>query len=508
MTSTHPAAESYAGWAFDVLTSPGTALTKKSIDKAFSPNHEHPPFAKFVMGGAQSVMKRLGFARLDGARAGVAFLCALLCAVMSLVLLETYGGAAAIIGPVLLLSLPRFVFHSQVATLDVPVAAMVFLTASAFFWSLRSKKRALLCGILFGFALLTKLNAPFAAIPATLYILLQRGHEIRLRRDTQPGVALPDIPLVLWSMAIVGPIVFLLGWPWLWFDTFPRIGAYFGFHLKHYPIFLFYEGVIFSKPFAPWHMPFTMAAACIPAPIIVLGLLGAADGVRQLARMVFRPRRLTTSEAFTGYIFLQAAFAISIVAFLNVPKYGGEKLFMPFFPFFVVLAVRGLQIVARSASRVFGTRRLATLTLLVGIAASVPGFLGSYATRGGYGLSYYSAAFGGLRGAVARGYERTYYDIADKPLARWLDENAQGKKVHFEPNHKEYARTYRWLKRDGKINKVLLTKKRKDADLIVLTHERRWKNYPALRERLRSSQVVYEKQIDGVPLYTVYEKTK
>jgi len=140
--------------------------------------------------------------------------------------------------------------------------------------------------------------------------------------------------------------------------------------------------------------------------------------------------------------------------------------------------------------------------------AVLPGYLGTVKTFGGFGLSYYSESIGGLRGATAYGYERTYYDIADKELATWLDDNAGKKTIHFEPNHKEYVRTYRWLKKGRRIRQSVKLSKSKDADLVVLTHERRWKTYPGLYARYRGWKVVHEKRIDGVPLYTVYENPR
>lgn len=208
---------------------------------------------------------------------------------------------------------------------------------------------------------------------------------------------------------------------------------------------------------------------------------------------------------------LQAVFSVAVVAVSDVPRYGGEKLFQPFFPFFCVLAARGVVVVrdavvllAHLGDRV--QHRRAAVTVVVVVAGVAPGVKGSVDFAGGTALSYYGEGVFGLRGAVARGYERTYYDVADKDLARFLDEHAAGQKVHFEPNHKEYARTYRWLKRDGVIAKdrVVLVDSEAAADVVVLTHERRWSTYPALREKYRGRPVLHELRKDGVPLYTVY----
>ncbi|MCP4499320.1 MAG: glycosyltransferase family 39 protein [Deltaproteobacteria bacterium] len=571
-----PAGVRYAGWLGDAVTQPSKAFDQKYIDAAFRFNSEHPPFAKYVIGIAHYIGHRaLGiFGPLDSARAGVSFFCALMLAFMLRLLWRPFGPFAALFAALATLALPRFLFHSQVATLDVPVAAMVVITVAAIFFAEApitsdglpaksgtvlgeqnsiARRWAFLCGILFGFALLTKLNAPFLAIPATLWAIALRWRGFRFVpsetpgsspatgdvNGTQPNLRVPAIPRSLLWMLFLGPVVFVAGWPWLWTEGFKRFGGYVAFHMKHYPIYLFYEGEIYDKPFAPWHMPFTMAWAVIPLPLLLLGLVGSAFAVRACWRLLKsaddegRALSLSVQDKLLSLIGLQAFFAIAAVAFSNVPKYGGEKLFMPFFPLFMILAAYGLHVLVKSVADVFSSspksfaffradgeegpsdaglhqkkRSTRGVILVVSCAfcALLPGVMGSVKTFGGFGLSYYSESIGGLRGATAYGYERTYYDIADLELAHWLDENAGKRSIHFEPNHKEYVRTYRWFKKGKKVRQNLKLSKKKDADLVVLTHERRWKTYPSLVERYATWEVVYEKRIDGVPLYTVFRK--
>jgi len=520
-----PAAKSYAGWLGDVVTQPTSAFTRASIDRAFKPNNEHPPVAKFAMGVAHAVFHRATglLSDLDGARAGTSLLCALLCAVLVLLCWRPLGPLVALAAPVVLLSLPRFLFHSQVATLDVPVAAMVVFTTAAFFWGETNARAAWSSGIVFGLAMATKLNAPFAVFPATLYALVGRWRAFGFARArttgttrTSPGLIVPPIPRALLAMAVIGPVVFLAVWPWMWFDTLPRLGAYFGFHLGHYPILNLVDGEVYTKPHAPWHFAFTMAGAAMPLPVVVLGLVGAWRALRSVATLARAARPdgalpdVDEGERLRALVVMQAAFAIGIVAFLPVPKYGGEKLFMPFFALFAVLAADGARVVVESV-RALAPRVQTTATFaVVVVLAVIPGVKGSADTFGGYGLSYFSETVGGIRRMVAKGYERTYYDIADKPLARALDallvdEKPSELRVRFEPNHKEYARTYRWLANTGVISRrVKLVGDVKKADVVVLTHERRWAQYPGLLEEFSSFEVLHEKRIDGVPLYTVY----
>lgn len=506
-----PAASSYASWLGQLVTAPSQALTQTRIDAAFRPNHEHPPGAKLVMGITGAVLHDgLGvMGALDGARAGVALLAALLLAVLVLWLWEPLGPLTALAAPALLLSLPRFFFHSEVATLDVPVACAVVVVVVAFHRAEKSPGWALACGVLFGLALLVKLNAPFAVFPCLLWTLALRWRGFSLSGGT---VELPPIPRALVWMALLGPLLFLTLWPWLWFGTAERLGAYLAFHLRHYPILLFYEGEVWEEPFAPWHAPFVLGFGAMPVTVVALGLLGAGRAAAALARALRgadatgEAPGVSPADRLRALVLLQAAFAIGIVAFLKVPKYGGEKLFMPFFPLWCVLAADGLALLG-SALAVLAPRLPTRLTAPMALAlALAPGLWGTVKHHGGFALSYYGELVGGLRGAVARGYERSYYDVADKELARLLEREARGLSVHFEPNHKEYVRTYRWLADDGVIAGVRLVKERARADLVVLTHERRWSSYPALLAELEALTPIAEKRIDGVPLWTVYRR--
>jgi hypothetical protein len=513
-----PAGMRYAQWVGDVFADPARALTAAGIDAAFSPNHEHPPFAKFVFGAAHGVLHEgLGvLGALDAARAGTALFAAVLAATMVLWTWRALGPLASLTGVVLLSTLPRFFFHSEVATLDVPVATMVVIVTALFCWAGDRFGRGIVTGVVFGLACLTKLNAPFAALTLAGFALLERWRAFAVEPGATPAerpmVRLPTPPWSLLAMALIGPVVFVVGWPWLWHDTTARIGAYVAFHLKHYPILLFFDGEIWEKPFAPGRASFVLGFGSMPIIVVALGVLGAIAGARSLLTVARTANADATAstpkDRVLALALLQAALSMGVVALSDVPRYGGEKLFMPFFPLFCVLAGQGAAMVV-DAAKAFAPRLPPPVVVgvVVGLAA-LPGVVGCVRHAGGFALSYYGELVGGLRGAVARGYERTYYDVADKELARLLDQRARGLRVHFAPNHKEYVRTYRWLRRDGVIARdgVALVDKRGQADVVVLTHERRWATYPALREELRGWTVVGEKRIDGVPLWTVHRR--
>ena len=267
-----------------------------------------------------------------------------------------------------------------------------------------------------------------------------------------------------------------------------------------------------TKPFAPARAVLEMAVITIPVVVVVLGLLGGISATVSLRRIVQGATADGVGHAARDRVLalalLQAVFAVGVVAVSAVPRYGGEKLFMPFFPFWCVLAGQGVVVVVDAVAGLLPCVRRGAVVAVVVVAAALPGIVGTAHFFGGYALSYYGELTGGLRGAVSRGHERTYYDVADKELARWLDQNARGLKVNFQPNHKEYVRTYRWLRKDGVIAKgsFTLVDRLEAADVVVLTHERRWSTYPALREQTRGFRLLHEKRVDGVPLYSVMRR--
>jgi len=503
-----PAGIAYASHTGRVLTLDLRALTRAEVDRAFDQNHEHPPFAKWVMGVCYFLFHQWThlLPALDAARMGVVLLATALAFMLALFAHAWRGPLAAVVAVVALFSMPRFFFHAHVATLDVPVACLYFATAYAFWRSRRSARWAAFAGVVFGLALLTKLNAPFALLPIVVFALVERW---RAFARPEPGhFALPAIPLGLLSMLIVGPLLFVALWPRLWFDTIKRLGEYIAYHLNHYPIYFYYLGRLYEQPFAPWHAPFVMAFVTTPLILIAAAVAGLF-GLRGL-RDFFCARPAAAGAAEEGghalYVLLHAFTTIGTVAFLGSPKYGGVKLFLPLFPFIALLVAAGVDIavdaVLRLVPRLVARRDLVQVAL--GVLVLAPAAAVTLASHP-FELSYYSAGVGGLRGATAIGFERQYYDVADKELAAWFNANApQSATVHFEPNNKEYLKTYRWLARDGYLRNDINVTGNSSATYQVLTHERRWATYPDLATHYARSAVVYEKRIDGVPLYSVY----
>lgn len=511
-----PAGISYADWLGRALTFDGGAWSRRGIDAAFQINHEHPPVAKYVFGICHALFSGL-FGPYDAARIGTVLFSTLTAALLLFLAVTHLGRRRGLLvgglSVLFLLLLPRFYFHSHAATLDVPVAAMYLFASALALRGERSTGAALLCGPVFGLASATKLNAPFLLAPYLLFVLLTRRGPIRRAGGpiSKRSIHFPPVPLAIVSMAVAGPLVFFLVWPWMWFDTVNRVSEYVAFHLNHYGIYFLYFGRIYDKaPFAPWHAPVTMAAVTVPLATSMLALIGVGFGLPAIRRR-FRFNDASDDETRReGDLLLTAIFhavaSVLVVAFSGGPKYGGAKLFMPFFPFWCLLAGFGAVALYEHAKVSLGRRWLPAAAVASAVVSSVALQL----RFGAYALSEYNGLAGGLRGATALGFERQYYDVAFRDLAAWLNDNApKNLRVHFLPNNWEYVRTYKWYRKDGRVRRdIRVVRSEAQAQWIVITHERRFARYGNDLMRHRNERILAEKVIDGVPIWTVLEARK
>ena len=396
-------AESYVSWYGLLVKSPQVALQAQTIQQYWEINHEHPPFDK-VWSGIFWASTRNVLGDITAHRLGNILLVGLLAAILYFAVAQGYGRTAGFAAAGALLTMPRFFFHAHLAALDVPTTVTIFLVCWIFWQTIdrRGFKWTLLLGIAFGIAASTKING-LVEIPVVLFLwafVFRRQRYIFVR-------------LVL--MGVIGCIVWLGSWPWLYFDTLSRLREYFVFLLvNHYQIAQWYRGRLYLPP--PWHYPFVITLAVLP---LSLTLLAAVGTIRVLLQ--FRNERL-------GWLLIiSALFPILMFAFKLSEAYDGERLLMPSFPFIAALAGIGFgslfQEVKRYAIKWNQPRWANALILLLTGLAFLPQVLeasGMYPHL----LSYYSETVGTLPGAVKMGFETTYWAETYYEALPYLNKNA------------------------------------------------------------------------------------
>jgi hypothetical protein len=378
---------SYAEWWGRVFRGDVSAFRQAEIEAAWILNHEHPPLQKCSSGFAQrwfgAMLPGLAAIRLPSALWFALAACSLYLFTRGI-----WGRRGALFAALAFMTMPRVFAHAHLLALDMPIAAWFFITAALMSHALKrnSWPWALLAGLAFGFALMSKLNAFFLPV-----LLLPWGLVYHRARW----------PKMLAALLLVGPAVFWMGWPWLWIDFVPHLREYLAFHARHAAYNVWYLGRIHE--YAPWHYPLVMAAVATPALLLAMAALGAVQSWR---------RRRTDPDRTLLLLGLAVALLPSVLP--TSPKYNGIRLFLPAFPFLAALAGGGFAFLQeRIVGRLWSDRpeaaRLSVLIcVVVGAALLWPGMAQVRLTHP-YQLAYYSSAVGGARGAAERGFETIYW---------------------------------------------------------------------------------------------------
>ena len=209
----------YAAWWRGVMSGQ-RELGEASITATFGGpgatdnNREHPPLIKTASGMSEHWLHdRLGLLdELTAYRLPSAVLHGLLVALVAAFASGAWGLLAGVVSALAMLLMPRALFHAGLACFDGPITALWFATLWAYHRALTSPRVAWLAGALFGLALATKHNAlllPLALAPHYLAVSWRAGLRRRLY-----------LPL---SFAVLGPLVLVALWPWLWFEPLPHL---------------------------------------------------------------------------------------------------------------------------------------------------------------------------------------------------------------------------------------------------------------------------------------------
>ena len=371
-----------------------TPFSAKVLDTAwYAGKDQQPPLVKVVSGlgqrwltpilGEWAAMRLPSILLFAVAVTGLFLLCA-----------PSWGRIAGLFAALSLLLMPRPFAHAHYAALDAPIAALSLLTIIAFLRLAEhdSFRWAAIAGVAFGLALLTKLNAFFLPIMVIAWALLCARH------------ALPKAALALF---VIGPAVFFIGWPWLWHSPLERLADYLAFHLRHYPVDVFYLGKMYH--YAPWHYPWVLTAITTPTPVLLLSLFGLVNLAG--ARTPQQEQR----QAIALLLAIGAGVSLLFSSLPFAPKYNGVRLFLPAFPFIAGLAGAGLGLVTGALRSGFARWQWGERAHLGrGLAAALafvlllPTLLGVTATHP-HQLAYYNALVGGPLGARARGFETIYW---------------------------------------------------------------------------------------------------
>jgi 4-amino-4-deoxy-L-arabinose transferase-like glycosyltransferase len=493
------AAKSYASWISHLFSDPTAAFTRESIDRAWAYNWEHPAWMKLSFAWSWLAHKHLGLFPNES----LAFrFPGMLTAGLLLWLIYAWGASlmrrqGALFAALAFALMPRVFYHSHLACFDIPITFFVTLTAYTYWRALADRRWIPFVGLAFGLALATKHNSWMLPGIFLIHFLWIRRDEARADRIERSSIAwLP-------SMLIVGPLVLMGTWPWLWYDSWSRLLGYVTFHLRHVHYTYQYLGVSYFEPPVPVSAPFVMTLFTVSLTVLALSALGLYHQ-REGLRPPWRLAPGDTTSRRTEVLWLGCMLApLLAIALPSSPIFGGTKHWIAAYPFLALFAGWGLVAVSERAEvEVWTGRRwpswaFAALCLLPGGAET--------AHSHPFGLSHYMPVAGGVPGAADLGMNRQFWGFTTGSLAQWIGSKLpDGGSVWICDTT---AGAWAMLQRDGSIpSNVRAASSMSSADLVLVHHEahfnevdyQAWVAYQSVRP-------VFVLRYDGVPIISVYE---
>jgi 4-amino-4-deoxy-L-arabinose transferase-like glycosyltransferase len=446
------AARQYNAWNFD--------FSDAGLVKTFGYNHEHPGFAKILMGWTWSLTGlgatgfRLGAILLTAIGAAFTFL-------FGAKLRDTPTGLCAVI---MYFAAPHVFYHAHLACFDAPVTGLIVASTYAFWRSTESKRWIAPACIFWGLALATKHNAVFTLGGFVIASALMKR-----------------APLSLVLMPIAGLVIFYVFYPYGWHHPLQRIGAYYAYHAhhEHYPVDFF--GTLYTKPPFPIGYAFRMTALTVPLVTLVLGCIGLV--------------RVAKREWGPVLLLLGALIPPLVISFPTVPIFGGTKHWMPMMPFFCIAAASVLVEIARSNRTALA---LSALALALPIADTI--------RTHPHGQTYFNELVLGHQGAAYAGLPRTFWGGDGRAMLDTLNRKAEeGAKVF---THRMNVGDWRQYRDDGLVRKDLVqVKTPAEADWGLMYHQREHQEVEYLYWQ-RGGVLVDTLMFDGVPLVSLYALPK
>jgi 4-amino-4-deoxy-L-arabinose transferase-like glycosyltransferase len=512
------AARAYQGW-FDLLWSdPAAAFQRASVDRYWAVNHEHPSLMKVLFSFSHQLFHdKLRFIpesgtayRLPGMAMG-----ALCVSVLYLWGSRVLGRAPGVFAAVAFALLPRVFYHAHLACFDVPVTTMWLVASYAYFRALQSGRRRWVwgSGLLYGLLLETKHNAWILPIALGVHLLVIYGAEL-LAHQRLPR---PVVPRPLWAMAILGPVVFLALWPWMWFEPWQRFPDYVRFHTQHEYYNMEFLGQTYWKPPMPEGYAWLMTVATVPLVTLLLGIVG---GFAALVLVREGPEPATNakhavvlkpllSSPSSAQFFWLVALLVSYAPWWSskTPIFGGTKHWMTAYPFLCLLAAKGFSMLCAqlrewAAERKLSERAIVPATFALLSVAPLVMTIHSHP----FALSFYTPVVGGAAGAATRGLNRTFWGYTTGSLADFLNERAAPDASVFV--HDTALQSWEMLREDGRIRSDLRgTLAIHQSSLALYHHEQHmaaveyqiWVDYDTVvPARIET--------YDGVPVVWVYER--
>lgn len=449
---------------------------KNSIDRYFKFNREHPTFMKNFFGFSYYLFnKKLAVLTfVQSIRIVAALFSALTALMICYFSLLFFNRLTAIAAPFLFFLMPHIFFHSHLACFDIPI--LFFWTGMFFLYALYlfkpTKKLAIYIAIFYGFAMATKHNVFF--IPILFVLIWLVFHLLRYKNldDKYRGFSgfFKSVPFLFYIMPLISIPVYLLSWPWLWYNTVDRFIWYLNFHAKHVNYSNYYFGMELARAPFPFSYPWGMTFFTTPLPQLIL-FVGSVVFI--FKKVLCKKETLQTKE-FYIVLLTGALFPIFLIALPSVPIFGGIKHFFTGFPILIVtgfyFTMKGGGYFLSKYNKTVQNRLISAIILILFIALIPMNIKFSQ-----HGAAFFNLLIGGSQGAANSYMQRNFWGYDILPLVRSLNKTApRGAKVYIMGYYEGLNwNSFQYLKKEGIIRRDLQgTNDLEDADFAFFFYEK------------------------------------
>jgi 4-amino-4-deoxy-L-arabinose transferase-like glycosyltransferase len=516
----------YADWWIGLVTL-DHGIREQAVTQTFGGpnatdnNREHPPLMKTLFGLSEKLLhKTLGTTgEVTAFRLPSAILHGVLVLLVYVLVLELWGMAQAIVAALLVMLLPRALFHAGLACFDAPTMTLWFATIYAYWRGLDGRRWPWQAGVLWGLALATKHTAlllPFAL--GVHYLIIAWRARPEAAGATRRARMLATVSAVIgyrWrvivSLAVLGPLTLYAVWPWLWFDPIHHIRDWLAFHTNHVHYNYEYLGRNWNAPRFPWHVALVTTLFTVPAATLAAAIAGAGVWIAQ------RTRRDARAPALL--LALSAAASIGPFFLGTTPIFGAEKHWMPALPTICIAAAVGVVWAARTAAGTVAAsgavrERLAQRLAIATIAGSVV-FAAAVETQIAepYALTWYNALAGGAPGGADLGMNRQFWGVALRGVLPRLAAEARPTGNTYIYTH-DASPAWGLYQRLGLVPRALVDAGWEQggidrSELAVVIHELHFNRHDYLIwSSYGTVQPIYVLRSDGVPIVSVYRRPR
>ncbi len=468
-------------------------------------NREHPPLIKTAMGMSHWLFHdKLGvFDELTAYRFPAALLAGLLVVLVYAMTLRIWGFTEAMLAGICMLLMPRALFHAGLGCFDAPIMSLWFATIYAYWRCLDGRKWPWQVGVVFGLALATKHNAFLLPFALGLHLAV-----IGYRAGKWRGIVLHRWRVIV-SLALLGPLVLIVLWPWLWLSPITHVKQWLTFHTTHVHYNFEYLGHNWNAPRFPWHVALVTTLFTVPIATLAAALTG---GCLWIAR--WRSKTAADADRAPALLLGLSAAASMVPFFLGTtPIFGAEKHWMPALPTVCIAAGVGGIWAARLAASYLQTFESITQQLAKRLALGIVGggIVLAAATETvaaqPYGLSWYNALAGGSAGAADLGMNRQFWGVSARGVLPFIALQTPGRVYSHDASP-----AWGWYMRLGLLPRIYPDAGHEatgiaNSQYAIVVHEKHfnrhdymiWKSYGTV-------QPVFVLRAGGVPIVSVYKR--